>query len=106
MIEANENIGLVTLRRQNDLETSQREAAAVLARVAQTAPVADASAVPVPPAPSAAEAAGTVLQAPQQSAPAEGGMPAAGRARLGITAGLVVLLVVAWIWQRRASSRR
>ena len=33
-------------------------------------------------------------------------MPAAGRARLGITAGLVVLLVVAWIWQRRASSRR
>ena len=104
MIEASENIDLVTLRRQNDLEASRRATADLLARAAQPAPA--ALAMPEQQSAPAAGTAAVALQDPQPPPPAEDGMPMAGRVRLGVTAGLVVLLVAAWFWQRRAASGR
>lgn len=106
MIEASENIDLVTIRRQNDLAVSQRESMPVLARAAQSVPAApDLALLAAPDAAAAPETAAVALQAPPPSGAGDG-LPAAGRIRLGVTAGLVVLLIVVWFWQRRASSAR
>ena len=104
MIEANENIDLVTARRAADLDASLREGAAVRSATlsVDAAPAVVTDAVPAfsPPAGTAAH------ESVAASVPGAASLPAAdGRMRLGITAGLAVLLFVAWFWQR-ASSRR
>jgi len=114
MIEANENIDLVTMRRQQDVRRAQetyhravtegrlavrsrQEEVAQLAVaqerdppgvVATSAPLSDASAAEVQP----------VETMPQPKDPEV----AWRHTRLAITAGLVVLLLVVWIWQKRA----
>ena len=104
MIEANENIDLVTARRAADLDASRREGAAIRSATlsVDAAPQVVTDAVPAFSPPVATGAHESVAP----SAPGTASLPeAAGRVRLGITAGLVVLLIVAWFWQR-ASSRR
>ena len=103
MIEANENIDLVTARRAADLDASRHEGAAVRSATLSidAAPQVVTDAVPSFSPPVATDAHESVAP----SAPVPASLPeAAGRVRLGVTAGLVVLLVVAWFWQR-ASSR-
>ena len=121
MIEANENIDLVTMRRQQELgraqESYQRAVSEgrLVVRTRQGAP-ADGRA--------ALAAAGTDGRAALAAADRDGagGQVAASTAqpevatsttlpadpevawrhtRLAITAGLVVLLLVIWIWQKR-----
>ena len=114
MIEANENIDEVTMRRQGELRRAQESyqravsegrlavrprqgggAQLVVAQerdppgvVAASASLADASAAEVQP----------VETMPQPKDPEV----AWRHTRLAITAGLVVLLLVIWIWQKRA----
>ena len=114
MIEANENIDEVTMRRHGELrraqESSQRavsegrlavrlrqgEAAQLVVAqerdppgvVVASTPFSDASAAEVQP----------VETMPQQKDPEV----AWRHTRLAITAGLVVLLLVIWIWQKRS----
>lgn len=109
MIEANENIDLVTARRAADLEASLREGAAArsatlsLGAASADAPAVVTDAVPAFAPPSATH--GSVAAEPP--VPGTPSLPeAVGRVRLGITAGLVVLLLVVWIVQRRAAARR
>ena len=101
MIEANENIDLVTLRRQHDLESSRREAQAL---GTPAAPVATA-------APDGLDAAGlaqpVVAVEPDASqspdaAPAPAETDGSG-VRLAITAALVVVLFVVWAFQKRSA---
>ncbi len=118
MVEANENIDEVTLRRQGDVRSAQTSfqravsegrlvvqsrqgvppdgrAALVAAdysgangQVATSAPPPDASTAEVQP----------VETMPQPKDPEV----AWRHTRLAITAGLVVLLLVIWVWQKRA----
>lgn len=114
MIEANENIDEVTMRRQGELHRAQEsyqravsegrlavrprqgEAAQLVVAqgrdppgvVATSTPLSDASAAEVQP----------VETLPQPKDPEV----AWRHTRLAITAGLVVLLLVIWIWQKRA----
>ena len=103
MIEANENVDLVTLRRQADFEASQRAGAELRSRTMSPAP--DDSSVPASAlsVQTAAPVAATVEVQPDAPVPAE---PPPRDLRLPITAGLVVLLLVAWFWQRRGATRR
>ena len=114
MIEANENIDEVTMRRHGELRRAQESyqhavsegRLAVRSRqgevaqlavaqerdppggVATSAPLSDASAAEVQP----------VETLPQPKDPEV----AWRHTRLAITAGLVVLLLVIWVWQKRA----
>ena len=114
MVEANENIDEVTLRRHGELRRAQEsyqravsegrlavrprqgEAAQLVVAqqrdppgvVATSTPLSDASAAEVQP----------VETMPQQKDPEV----AWRHTRLAVTAGLVVLLLVIWIWQKRA----
>ena len=114
MIEANENIDEVTMRRQGELHRAQEsyqravsegrlavrprqgEAAQLVVAqqrdppgvVAASTPLSDASAAEVQP----------VETMPQPKDPEV----AWRHTRLAITAGLVVLLLVIWIWQKRS----
>lgn len=113
MIEANENIDLVTMRRQQELgraqESYQRAVSegrlAVRSRqgdVAQLAVVQerDTSAV-VAQQRDRPGVVATSATIPGESAPVDPEV-AWRHTRLAITAGLVVLLLVIWIWQKRA----
>lgn len=103
MIEANENIDLVTLRRQAALEASQREAQEVLAQT-YTATVNDSSTSTAPAGALAPETqALQTVQTQETETPKEN--TDFRQTRLAITAGLVVLLIVLWILQKRASRR-
>ena len=114
MIEVNDNVDLVTMRRQQELARARREYQAAVAEgrlavrsartenaqlaVATSATLStDASARrPYQAEPtSQAESTGATLPATDPEA-------AWRHTRLGITAGLVVLLLVVWIWQKRA----
>ena len=114
MVEASENIDEVTMRRQGDVRSAQasfqravsegrlavrsRQGEGAQLAVAQerdppdvlatSAPLPDASAAEVQP----------VEARPQPKDPEV----AWRHTRLAITAGLVVLLLVIWIWQKRA----
>lgn len=120
MIEANENIDLVTMRRQQELgraqESYQRAVSEgrLVVRPHQGAPT-DGSAALVAtgqggaggqvttsaPLPEVAASTAQPEVAPSAALPADS--DAAWRhTRLAITAGLVVLLLVIWIWQKRA----
>ena len=114
MIEANENIDEVTMRRHGELRRAQESYQRAVSEgrlvvrprqgkgaqlavaqerdppgvVATSAPLSDVSAAEVQP----------VETMPQQKDPEV----AWRHTRLAITAGLVVLLFVVWIWQKRA----
>ncbi len=111
MIEENENVDLVTTRRQQDLERARREYQSAVAEgrlaVRPARPEGaqlEVAAGTVPSAPDAAgapaaEASAAEVQ-PVESAPAD--PEAAWRhTRLALTAALVVLLLVVWIWQKK-----
>ena len=118
MIEANENIDLVTMRRQQEVRKAQEDyrqavsegrlvvrprateraqlevATSATAPAAGTAEVATTSAtVPV---------AGTAEVMPSEVVPAADPEAAWRHTRLAVTAGLVLLLLVVWIWQKRS----
>ena len=109
MIEANENIDLVTMRRQQQLSRAQtsyqrgvsegrllvrsRQGASTDGGAALVAGGQVATGAPLPVA--------TSTTIPAETAPAD--PEATWRyTRLAITAGLVVLLLIVWIWQKRA----
>ena len=118
MIEANDNIDLVTMRRQQDFSRAQesyhravtegrlavrsRQEEAADGRAARSQPgeAADGRAALV------AADSGGAGRSVATGAPLPEAVPADPEAawrhtRLAITAGLVVLLLVIWIWQKR-----
>ena len=116
MIEANENIDLVTMRRQQDVQRAQeayRKAVsegrlAVQPRTAERGQLEVAPSAPTSAAargdarpPSQLPLSGTAEVATSATAPAPDPEAAWRYTRLAITAGLVVLLFVVWIWQKR-----
>ena len=115
MIEANENIDLVTIRRQQEVQQAQhayqqavsegrlavrpRQGEATDGRSALVA--ADYGGAGRQVATSAPLPEVATSEVAPQAIPAD--PEAAWRhTRLGITAGLVVLLLVVWIWQKKA----
>ena len=116
MIEANENIDEVTMRRQGELRRAQESYQRAVSEgrldvrlhAAERAQLEVVTSAPLPPLGLSSTAPGelgtaeatTVVVIPQKL-PAD--PEAAWRhTRLVITAGLVVLLLVVWIWQKRA----
>ena len=116
MIEANENIDLVTMRRQQEVQQAQhsyqqavsegrlavrpRQGEATDGRAALVAADRDGAGGQVATT-SAQPAVATSATLPVEVPPAD--PEAAWRhTRLAITAGMVVLLLVVWIWQKRA----
>ncbi len=95
MIEANENIDLVTMRRQQEMRQAQESyQKAVSEGRLEVRPrtAADANAV-----------VATEVQPVEELPPPPVDPEVAWRhTRLAITAGIVVLLLVVWIWQRKA----
>lgn len=102
MIEENENIDLVTMRRQQEMQRAQESYRQAVSegRLAVRSRTVDQGQLALP------------QPAPQQSVQPEAteGQPTSRPAdpeaawrhtRLAITAGLVVLLLVVWIWQKR-----
>lgn len=115
MIEANENIDLVTMRRQQEVQQAQHsyQQAVSEGRLAvrpRQGESADGRAAPV-----AADYGGAGRQAatsapipeattsvpPPQAIPADPEV-AWRHTRLAVTAGLVLLLLVVWIWQKKS----
>lgn len=103
MIEASENIDLVTFHRQQDLEASRRETQLARAMAARPQP---------PPAlestdPSTSTAASTLVADSAASLPPGGEAPNAtsgpGLTRIVIAAALVVGLFIVWVIQKRSS---
>ena len=94
MIEANDNIDLVTMRRQQEM------------RQAQESYRNDVSEGRLVVKPHTAVDANTVVATevqPVETVPPPVDPEAAWRhTRLAITAGIVVLLLVVWIWQKKA----
>lgn len=110
MIEENENIDLVTIRRQQDFSRAQESYHRAVAegRLAVRPHTGDGT----QPVGALSETAGWGQPAmPQSVQPEAKELQPAGRTddpevawrytRLAITAGLVVLLLVIWIWQKR-----
>ena len=95
MIEANENIDLVTMRRQQEMRQAQESyQKAVSEGRLEVRPrtAADANTV-----------VATEVQPVEELPPPPVDPEVAWRhTRLAITAGIVVLLLVVWIWQRKA----
>ena len=93
MIEENENIDLVTMRRQQEMQRAQedyRNAVSEGRLAVRPREVPDGRAA--------------LVAAEPEAMPAD--PEAAWRyTRLAITAGLVVLLLVVWIWQRKRTGR-
>ncbi len=107
MIEANENIDLVTMRRQQELgraqESYQRAVSEgrLVVRTRQGASTDGRAALVAADQDGAGQQVATSATLPVEVPPAD--PEAAWRhTRLAITAGLVVLLLVIWIWQKRA----
>ena len=113
MIEANENVDLVTARRQQDLERARREYHSAVAegRLAErsarpaNAQLAVATSSTFSASDTASEsgpAAEAVEVQPVGAVPAPVDPEAAWRhTRLALTAALAVLLLVVWIWQKK-----
>ena len=114
MIEANDNVDLVTMRRQQELERARREYQAAVAEGRLAVRSARAENAQLAVATSATLSADASAGRPYQAEPARQAestsatLPAADpeaawrHTRLAITAGLVVLLLVIWIWQKKA----
>ena len=106
MIEESENIDLVTMRRQQELQQAQeayQQAVSegrlvVRPRAAERAQLGVATSATAP-------AAGTAEVVPREVVPSMDPEVAWRYTRLAITAGLVMLLLVVWIWQRKRTGR-
>ena len=105
MIEANENIDLVTMRRQQEMRQAQESYQKAVSegrlevkpRTVETAEGWGQPALTQPSQPVATEAQ------PVEAVPPPADPEVAWRhTRLAITAGIVVLLLVVWIWQKKA----
>ena len=112
VIEANENVDLVTARRQQDLEHARREyrAAVTEGRLAVRSArqenaqlsAATGETLSTSDTTSASAPAEAVEVQPVGAAPAPVDPEAAWRhTRLALTAALAVLLLVVWIWQKK-----
>ena len=107
MIEDNDNIDLVTIRRQQDLSRAQesyRRAVAegrLVVRSALGTPTDGRAALAVADQGGAGGRVATSTPPPEESVPVDPEV-VWRYTRLAITAGLVVLLLIAWIWQKRA----
>ncbi len=114
MIEANDNVDLVTMRRQQDMQRAQEsyQKAVAEGRLAVRSARTENAQLAVaqerdPPGEVAtgatlSEASAAEVQ-PVEAVPPQKDPEVAWRhTRLAITAGLVVLLLVIWIWQKRA----
>lgn len=113
VIEANENVDLVTTRRQQDLERARREyrSAVTEGRLAvrsarqenaQLAVATSATFSTSDTTSASASAAEAVEVQPVGAAPEPADPEAAWRyTRLALTAALVVVLLVVWIWQKK-----
>ena len=101
MIEANDNIDLVTLRRQQDLESSRQAAREAHATTAPQAVEAQAN------APASQPLVSTAALVPETPPPAsdEQATGTFTPTRLIIAAALVVLLFVVWVVQKKSSSQ-
>ena len=114
MIEANDNVDLVTMRRQQELERARRDYQAAVAEGRLAVRSARAENAQLAVATSATLSADASARRPDQAEatslvestsvplPADDPEVAWRHTRLAITAGLVVLLLVIWIWQKRA----
>lgn len=102
MIEANENIDLVTLRRQMALEAAQREAQEALSH-AYDETAASPTVQDVQTEGDLSDAQTLQPQTESPDAPLENA--AFRQTRLAITVGLVVVLLALWIYQRRTLRR-
>ena len=106
MIEANDDIDLVTLRRQQEMRRAQDayQRAVAEGRLAvkpwQGAPTDGRAALVAAGHDGAGGQVATSATLPE--APPVDPEAAWRHTRLAITAGLVVLLLVVWIWQKRA----
>jgi hypothetical protein len=109
VIEANDNIDEVTMRRQGELRRAQESYQRAVSegrldvrpRVQQQAQLVVAPPPAVPGAPRQEEAVAATATVPAEAPPVN--PEAAWRyTRLAITAGLVLLLFVVWTWQKRA----
>lgn len=105
MIEANDNIDLVTMRRQQEMRQAQesyRKDVSEGRLVVKPHTTVDAAGWGQPTLPQPAQPAATEVQ-PVETVPPPVDPEAAWRhTRLAITAGIVVLLLVVWIWQKKA----
>lgn len=95
MIEANENIDLVTMKRQGDLEASQRDYESL---AAAPAPQTDVAALALP---SSDVQAVESVPAPDP-APADAPPSSITGPRLGIAGAFILLLFLFWFIQRRS----
>ena len=103
MIEDNENIDLVTIRRQQELQQAQHayQQAVSEGRLAVRPRAAERAQLEVAPS-ATASAAGTAEVATNETVPVADPEVAWRHTRLAVTAGLVLLLLVVWIWQKRS----
>lgn len=95
MIEASENIDLVTMRRQQEMRQAQESYQKAVSEgrlAAKSHAAVDANAV----------VAAEVQPAEAVSPPPSDPEAAWRHTRLAVMAGLVVLLLVVWIWQKKA----
>ena len=105
MIEANENIDLVTMRRQQEMRQAQESYQKAVSegrlevkpRTTETVAGWSQPALPQP-----AQSAATEVQSVEVVPPPVDPEVAWRHTRLAITAGLVLLLLVVWIWQKKA----
>ena len=114
MIEVNDNVDLVTMRRQQDMRRSQETYQKAIAegrlavRPARTEnaqlAVETSATFPAAASPRRPYQAESISQTESTSAalPTSDPEVAWRHTRLAITAGLVVLLLVVWIWQKKA----
>lgn len=96
MIEANEDIDLVTMRRQQEMRQAQEsyQKAVSEGRLAVVSPRTESSA-------QLAVAPAAAVEVQPAKAPADP-ESAWRHTRLAITAGLVLVLIAVWIWQKRS----
>ena len=106
MIEEKENIDLVTMRRLQDQQQSQAtyQQAVSEGRLAVRSHTADWG-QPAPPQPAPPQSVQSAAQEEQPTSRPVDPEVAWRYTRLAITAGLVVLLLVVWIWQRKRTGR-
>lgn len=104
MIEANENIDLVTMRRQQDFRRAQDgyQKAVSEGRLAVRPHAVAPAQLAVPPPRAETSAPSSAEVQPVEAMPSADPEAAWRHTRLALTAGLVLLLLVVWLWQKRS----